>query len=171
MTLIESSIFWKRLSQLHTSLNSDACWNNADIIVIPIDPASEETAFNKSSAVFTYLFGLEFPGSLVMLCEGVLNVVASIESCVVLEALQSGRPTEGPKLVLHRCVIVSCFISLVSVCFRISKEDDHHSICKVLIDMVKNNDGFKVGHLAKMRFDGILARSWDKAARMVEFGD
>ena len=105
-------IFWRRLSELHNSLLSDGCWNNAEAIVIPTDPASDEAAFNKSSAVFIHLFGIELHDSLVMLCKGALHVVTSSKKCTMLETLQNDSPAEAPRLVLHR------FASAGSTCFN-----------------------------------------------------
>ena len=116
MAFIEAGIFWRRLSRLYNSFRSDEIWQNVDAISIPLEATSEETSFNKSvlysflfrfkthrsSAFFIHLFGRELPGSLLVLCEGALHVLASTKKCVMLEALQNDSPKMEVALVIHR---------------------------------------------------------------------
>ena len=69
-----------------------------------MDPSPEEATFNKSSALFLHLFGLELPGSLLIVHGNTLHVVTSSKKCDILEALQQGRPGSGTTLILHRRV-------------------------------------------------------------------
>ena len=102
MALLDPHIFWARLTKMRDSLTSERVWNSAGVIAVPMDPASVDAqTFNKASAVFIHLFGLELPGSLVVLHGGTLHVMTSDKKCNMLEALQQGRP-DGAKLVLHR---------------------------------------------------------------------
>lgn len=152
--LIDAHIFWRRLLRLHSSFTSDANWHGVDAISIPLENTSEEASFNKSSAISIHLFGRELPGSLIVLCEGVMHIVASAKKCTMLEALQKTSPTKEVALVIHRT----------------SKEDDNAKVYQVLVDVIKKSrGGTKIGCLLKMQFHGVLAKTWNVAIRSAEF--
>jgi nucleosome binding factor SPN SPT16 subunit len=153
MALIDAHIFWRRLLRLHNSFTSDANWYGVDAISIPLEKTSEETSFNKSSAIFIHLFGRELPGSLIVLCEGAMHIVASAKKCAMLESLQKASPNKEVALVIHRA----------------SKEGDNAEVYKVLVNVIKQSrGGTKLGYLSKMQFHGILANTWDAAIRSAE---
>jgi len=146
--MLAPNTFWKRLSVLHDAVaGGDECWNHVDSIAVPVDPTSDELTFTKSSALFIHLFGAELHGSMMMLCNGALHVLATEENCKLLEPLNTG-PSTGPRLVLHR------------ICNDNDTVTDH-----TVAGLVKVHGGRRVGRLERMQFHGILAASLDKAVR------
>ena len=73
---IDAQIFWERLNKLHRSWNSarseggaeGAAWATADALVVDAGSNQEDILYSKSSALQIWLFGYEFPNTILVIC-------------------------------------------------------------------------------------------------------
>ena len=73
---IDAQIFWERLNKLHRSWNSarseggaeGAAWATADALVVDAGANQEDILYSKSSALQIWLFGYEFPNTILVIC-------------------------------------------------------------------------------------------------------
>jgi len=151
MSVLDAQTFWARVSDLHSSLMSDYGWNDVDSLAITMELPADEITFTKSSAFFIHLFGLELHGSVIILCKAALHVVAPDKTCTMLECLRHARPAQGPDLLLH----------------RLCGDKSHDSTCETLVNLFKGCRSERVGRLLKMKFQGTLASSLERALSSV----
>ena len=103
---IDAHVFWERLKQLHRSWlvrchcavaalcpfpltcgilgfaqdhrgEPDAIWRGADALVVDSGTASEEDLYSKSASLQTWLFGYEFPETVIVICSRLVIILSS----------------------------------------------------------------------------------------------
>lgn len=91
MTEVEISQekFYHRLGRLleNWSTQKQILWGNCDAVCIPNGPTSEDLHYSKSSAMHLYLFGLEFPDSIILVTKTDFWFMATDKKCKYVEAL------------------------------------------------------------------------------------
>ncbi|KAJ1448969.1 FACT complex subunit-domain-containing protein [Pelagophyceae sp. CCMP2097] len=150
--------FWARAAKLHNAAFGAArAWGAIDAVAVPLDPPTEESAFNKASALYIHLFGMELAGALLLVVDGEIHLVASAKKCGAFEeALAKARPAGAPKLVLHPA----------------NKEDANAANIAALVSAVSSSKGGSVmGGLSKMTFECPLAVAWAAATEDKEAVD
>ena len=92
--------FYQRVERLqaHLSENRGTVWGGAEAISVPMGPSDEDSPYSKSGALHLYLFGYEFPDSVMLLTKGNLYFMATKKKCDILQKELGPHQTATMKL-------------------------------------------------------------------------
>ncbi|XP_026432051.1 FACT complex subunit SPT16-like [Papaver somniferum] len=86
----------------HWKENKINFWGGSDAIVIATPPASEDLRYLKSSALNLWLYGLEFPETIMVFMDKQIHFLCGQKKAALLnEAKKSTKDTVGAETVMH----------------------------------------------------------------------
>ena len=146
---ISSERFFQRLERLqaHWFSHKNTAWGGADGICFPSGSATgEETTYSKSASISLYLFGYEFPDSIMLITQKGFYFMAAPKKCGILEKniLNTGNP-------------ISVHIYKKEKDDGMNRENFHN-----LMNAVRTNGGKKLGMLIKGEYKGNFVPLWMK---------
>ncbi|KAK9109709.1 hypothetical protein Sjap_017769 [Stephania japonica] len=96
--------FSKRLKVLYSEWRERRVdvWGSADSLVIATPPPSDDFRYLKSSALNLWLFGLEFPDTIMVFTSEQIHILCSPKKASLLEVLKKpAKESVGAEVVLH----------------------------------------------------------------------
>ncbi len=143
---INSERFFQRLERLQTEWMSHKSnvWGGSDALCIPLGAAGEDINYSKSSSFHIYLFGYEFPDSIIMITRNNFYFMATAKKCSYLEAELVGKNSTVNVHILKRG----------------KDEGMNREYFNTLIGAVRKGGGKKIGSLFKGEFNGGFIPSW-----------
>lgn len=147
---INFEVFSKRLKQFYTHWgkhNSDV-WGASDAVVIATPPTSEDLRYLKSSALNIWLFGYEFPETIMVFMSKQIHFLCSPKKASLLETIRkSAKEAVGSDIVMHVK----------------AKNDDGTALMEDLFHAIRSQsklDHPVVGYIAKEVPEGKLLETW-----------
>lgn len=142
---INGEKFYQRLQRVidNWALNKSTYWGGADSLCIPNGSASEDLQYSKSAAFHLYLFGYEFPDSIILMTKNSFCFMATEKKCKIIEAGIAG--IQSP----------------ISVKFlkRTKDEGLNKENMNSMVGIARKS-GSKLGSLYKVEYEGNFISSW-----------
>jgi nucleosome binding factor SPN SPT16 subunit len=144
--------FYERLDKLIGYwMSNKSIFGGVDTISIPLGATqSEDSAiYSKSTSTHQYLFGYEFPDSIILLTKNSFYFMATAKKCSYLESAFEGNSSTPSGITLN---------------FLKKSKDDaaNREMFHTLIGVARKNNGKKVGSLYKSDYNGTFIPSWIK---------
>ena len=133
---IDAEKFYERLGKIQSNWtdHKSTIWGNADALCIPYGARSEDDLlYSKFSSLHIYLFGFEFPDSIILITKTELYFMATAKKCSILEASLKDKSSTIKLNFIHRTKDEG-----------VNREHLHD-----LINVVRKNGGKKIGSLFK----------------------
>ncbi|RKP10675.1 FACT complex subunit spt16 [Thamnocephalis sphaerospora] len=131
------------LSRWKQSQNTpDDLFQNADCLLVVVGIVGEEVLYQKSTALQTWLFGYEFPSTLLLLTKEKLHVVTT----VILEGLKQGDK--------H---------GLLEVYKRTKNAEENAKIFQSIVEVIRGCNAKRIGVFPKDQFSGSFVNEWETA--------
>ena len=149
---INLEIFKKRLKMLysHWIEHRDNMWGSAEVLTVATPPQSEDLRYLKSSALNIWLFGYEFPDTIMVFMKKQIHFLCSQKKASLLGVVKgAAKEAVGAEVVVHVK----------------AKGDDGGALMDGIFRAVKAQSGLDgdapvVGHLAKEAPEGNLLEKW-----------
>ncbi|MCL7022174.1 hypothetical protein MKW94_024963 [Papaver nudicaule] len=147
---IDLENFSKRLKTLysHWKENKTNFWAASDAIVIATPPPSDDLRYLKSSALNMWLYGLEFPETIMVFMDKQIHFLCSQKKASLLsEVKNSTKDTIGAEIVMHIK----------------ARNDDGAALMEEIFQAISKSSGSgsaTVGYLAKEAPEGNLLELW-----------
>jgi len=150
---IDLNTFQTRLKTLykHWDESRTDLWGSSDAIAVACPPPSENIRYLKSTALFLWLLGFEFPETIMVFTKAQTHILCSQKKASILESVKKpARESVGVEIVLHVK----------------HKNDDGASLMDAIICAVRiqsksyGHDSSTVGHIAREEPDGKLLDLW-----------
>ncbi|KAI3874777.1 hypothetical protein MKW98_019350 [Papaver atlanticum] len=147
---IDLENFSKRLKAFysHWKENKTNFWGASDAIVIATPPASEDLRYLKSSALNMWLYGLEFPETIMVFMDKQIHFLCSQKKASLLnEVKKSTKDTIGAETVMH---------------IKLKNDDGTALMGDIFQAISKSSDNVSpiVGYIAKEAPEGSLLELW-----------
>ncbi|PKA51534.1 FACT complex subunit SPT16 [Apostasia shenzhenica] len=147
---IDVDNFSKRLKEFYThwKKRKPDLWGDSDAIAIATPPPSEDIRYLKSSALQFWLFGYEFPETIMVFMNKKIHLLCSPKKAAVLESVRrSAKEAVDVEVIIHVK----------------QKNDDVTALMDSLILAVQSQSESEkpiVGRIAKEEPEGKLMESW-----------
>ncbi|KAI9595339.1 FACT complex subunit spt16 [Syncephalis fuscata] len=149
---LDTRAFGRRLRQLLTRWKSDDptqhLFENADCLLIVVGAIEEEILYRKSTALQTWLFGYEFPNTLLLFTKKKLHAVTSASKAAILEELKQSDKHD-----------------LLEVHKRTKNAEENAKVWTTIIDTIRGCGEHRMGVLPKDQFSGSLINEWESALK------
>lgn len=144
--IINAEKFYQRLERLQTDWlsNKNTIWGGSDALLIGMGTASDDVSYNKSSSLNLYLFGYEFPDSIILIIRNNFYFMSSSKKCSYLETFLLNSETSKN---------INSIINL-HIIKKTKDEGQNRENMNVLINAIRKNNGKKVGSLYKNEYNG-----------------
>lgn len=138
--------FYERLERLQTNWMSQksGVWNGVDAICIAMGTSSDSISYSKPASVHVYLFGYEFPDSVIVIIRNNLYFMATKKKCDFIT-----RDLVGKNSAMNIHVLV-----------RTKDEGQNRENFSVLINAARKGGGSKIGSIFKGEYAGNFIKSW-----------
>ncbi|XP_021898747.1 FACT complex subunit SPT16 [Carica papaya] len=159
---IDLKSFGTRLKTLYEHWNNHKVdlWGSSDVLTIATPPVSEDLRYLKSSALNVWLFGYEFPETIIVFSRKQIHFLCSQKKAWLLEVVK--RPAKeavGATVVMHVKAKADDGTGLMDAIFRAirgqSKDD--------------GNDSLFVGYMARETPEGNLLEIWSDKLKNAGF--
>ncbi|KAJ3184411.1 FACT complex subunit spt16 [Gaertneriomyces sp. JEL0708] len=148
--VLDADAFQKRISLLWDTWKAGRTneeWAEADAIVFPVGKSDEEIAFQKGIALQTWLFGYEFPETIIALTADKILILTSEKKARYIEPLAKRvRALEIIKRTKDEAVNKAGITQLINA-------------------LASSHNGKKIGVIAKDRYQGQLIKEWQDALK------
>jgi nucleosome binding factor SPN SPT16 subunit len=143
---LNSERFYERLERLQTDWMShkSGIWGGADALCIPLGAVGDEINYSKSSAFHLHLFGYEFADSLIVITRNNFYFMATAKKCGMLEKDLVGK---------HETIKVHLLV-------RSKDEGQNREHFNELSNVVRKNNGKRLGSLFKAEYEGNFIPNW-----------
>lgn len=101
---ISAERFFERLGRLDTHINENrgTLYGGSDAVTFCLGTSSDDSVYSKSSAMHLYLFGYEFPDSIMVLTKGHFYFMATAKKNGILQkSLVAAQAASGSTIQLH----------------------------------------------------------------------
>ena len=101
---INAERFFERLSRLDTHINENrgTMYGGSDAVTFGLGTSSEDNMYSKSAAMHLFLFGYEFPDSIMVLTKGHFYFMATAKKNGILQkSLVAAQAASGSTIQLH----------------------------------------------------------------------
>lgn len=144
---INTEKFFERIEKLQSQWlnNKNSTWGGVDALCIPLGAAGEDLNYSKSSSFHVYMFGYEFPDSVIVLTKNNFYFMATAKKCSYLEAALEGKST-------------TCNVHILK---RGKDEGQNVEHFNTLVDAIRKA-GKKLGNILKTEFQGNFIPSWQE---------
>lgn len=120
-------------------------WGGADAVCIPFG-IQEDMVYSKSATVHVFLFELEdFTDSIILIAKNSFHFMASSKKCAFLQKQFEGKATGPFSLTFYE---------------RTKDEGMNREHFNTLMNVVRKNNGKKLGSVFKDKFNGKLVQEW-----------
>jgi nucleosome binding factor SPN SPT16 subunit len=142
---IDAEKFYARLERIQTEWLShkNEQWSGADVLSIFYGSRAEELLYSKFSSFHIYLFGYEFPDSVILITRNELYFMATAKKCNLLEPLIG----KSSKFQIH-------------LLQRTKDEGQNRELMHTLAHAIRKSGGVNVGGLYKAEYLGTFIPSW-----------
>ncbi|KAM7270337.1 hypothetical protein ACFE04_029551 [Oxalis oulophora] len=147
--------FSQRLKSLysHWTKRKSDLWSSADVLAVATPPHSDDLRYLKSSALHVWLFGYEFPETIIVFTKKQIHFLCSPKKASLLGAVKkSANEAAGVDLVMHVK----------------GKGDDGVSLMDAIFDDIRDSE-IIVGHILKEVAEGKLLEMWDSKLKSAGF--
>ncbi|KAK6911695.1 Peptidase M24 [Dillenia turbinata] len=150
---INIEAFNKRLKSLysHWSKHKSSMWGSSDVVAIATPPASEDLRYLKSSALNIWLYGYEFPETIMVFMSKQIHFLCTQKKASVLDVLKkAAKEAIGAEVVMHVK----------------AKGEDGATQMDAILHAAKSllksegHDSPIIGHIAKEPPEGKLLETW-----------
>ncbi|CAI8605379.1 unnamed protein product [Vicia faba] len=77
-------------------------WGSSDAVAVACPPPSEDLRYLKSTALFLWLLGFEFPETIMVFTKAQIHILCSQKKASIIESVKkSARESVGVEIVLH----------------------------------------------------------------------
>ncbi|KAK6915716.1 FACT complex subunit Spt16, N-terminal lobe domain [Dillenia turbinata] len=152
--------FRKRLKIFysHWNDNNNDLWGAADALAIATPPASEDLRYLKSSALNIWLFGYEFPETIMVFMRKQIHFLCSQKKASLLDSVRkSAQKVMDIEIVMHVKAKNDDGTGLMDNMFR------------AIHSQSNSNDTPIVGHIAREAPEGTLLETWAEKLRNADF--
>lgn len=151
--------FSKRLKAFYSNWNQHKVdlWGNADAVVVATPPASEDLRYLKSSALNIWLFGYEFPDTIMVFTKKQFHLLCSQKKASLIEIVKKpAKESAGVDVVMHVKARSDDGTSQMSSIFR-------------AIMAYSKEDIPIVGRIAREAPEGKFLETWDEKLKGSNF--
>lgn len=149
---INLDIFRKRLKMWYSHWNEhkDDMWGSSEVLTVATPPPSDDLRYLKSSALNIWLFGYEFPDTIMVFMKKQIHFLCSQKKASLLGVVKgAAKEAVGAEVVVHVK----------------AKNDDGGALMDSIFRAVKAKSGSDgdapvVGHIAKEAPEGNLLEKW-----------
>lgn len=149
---INLDIFRKRLKMLysHWIEHKDDMWGSSEVLTVATPPQSDDLRYLKSSALNIWLFGYEFPDTIMVFMKKQIHFLCSQKKASLLGVVKgAAKEAVGAEVVVHVK----------------ARNDDGGALMDSIFRAVKAKSGSDgdapvVGHIAKEAPEGNLLEKW-----------
>ncbi|KAL8114980.1 hypothetical protein AgCh_021706 [Apium graveolens] len=149
---INLDIFRKRLKMLYSHWNEhkDDMWGSSEVLTVATPPPSDDLRYLKSSALNIWLFGYEFPDTIMVFMKKQIHFLCSQKKASLLGVVKgAAKEAVSAEVVVHVK----------------AKNDDGGALMDSIFRAVKAKSGSDgdapvVGHIAKEAPEGNLLEKW-----------
>lgn len=143
---IDAENFFSRFQRLiqDWEANKSTLWGDCDTICIPYGSGSDDLIYSKSSSFHTYLFGYEFPDTIILISRNDLYFMSNAKKCAIVKSALEGKSTSVNFHFLNKT----------------KDEGNNRENMNVLVNAIRKNGKTKVGSLFKGEYPGTFIRSW-----------
>ena len=147
---IRADTFFQRIERLQTHLqeHKSSTWGGADSITATLGTADNDSVYSKTASLHLYLFGYEFPDSIIVITKGHFYFFATAKKCSYLQKdllpSQAGQATQ-----LH-------FLE------KTKDEGQNREHFHDLLNAIRkaSSASKKVAHLVKEKMKGEFVNAW-----------
>lgn len=159
---IDLNTFQTRLKTLykHWDESRTDLWGSSDAIAVACPPPSEDLRYLKSTALFLWMLGFEFPETIMVFTKAQIHILCSQKKASILESVKKpARESVGVEIVLHVK----------------PKNDDGASLMDAIIRAIRTqsksdgHDSSTVGHIAREEPEGKLLDLWAEKLKSSKF--
>ncbi|GAU22459.1 hypothetical protein TSUD_123460 [Trifolium subterraneum] len=147
--------FYKHWDESRTDL-----WGSSDAIAVACPPPSDDLRYLKSTALFLWLLGFEFPETIMVFTKEQIHILCSQKKASILESVKkSARESVGVEIVLHvkpKNDDGTSFMDAIIRAIRVQSKSDGH-------------DSSTVGHIAREEPEGKLLDAWAEKLKNSKF--
>jgi nucleosome binding factor SPN SPT16 subunit len=147
--------FYKHWDESRTDL-----WGSSDAIAVACPPPSEDLRYLKSTALFLWLLGFEFPETIMVFTKEQIHILCSQKKASILESVKkSAKESVGVEIVLHvkpKNDDGTSFMDAIIRAIRVQSKSDGH-------------DSPTVGHIAREEPEGKLLDAWAEKLKNSKF--
>eukprot|EP01038_Epipyxis_sp_PR26KG_P005811 gene5811-8017_t len=138
--------FYSRLERIQTDwmTHKNTLWGGSDAICIPLGTSSEDNLnYSKSSSMHIYLFGYEFPDSIILITRNNFYFMSTAKKCDYMNELVG----KNSAITVHLII-------------RTKDEGANRESFHTLANAIRKGGGKKVGSLFKNEYLGTFIPSW-----------
>ncbi|XP_050871228.1 FACT complex subunit SPT16 [Lathyrus oleraceus] len=135
-------------------------WGSSDAVAVACPPPSEDLRYLKSTALFSWLLGFEFPETIMVFTKAQIHVLCSQKKASIIESVKkSAKKSVGVEIVLHVK----------------PKNDDGASLMDAIVRAIRvqsksdGHDSSTVGHIAREELEGKLLEAWAEKLKSSKF--
>lgn len=142
---IDVEKFYERLEKIQSAwlTHRTTAWESADALCICYGSRTEDLLYSKFSSFHVYLFGYEFPDSIILITKNEFYFMASAKKCSILEPLKQ----KESKIQMH-------------LLQRGKDEGQNREFMHTLVQAIRKTGGKNVGSLYKNEYLGTFIPSW-----------
>ncbi|KAL5060689.1 hypothetical protein RYX36_032293 [Vicia faba] len=142
-------LFYKHWDEHRTNL-----WGSSDAVSVACPSPSEDLKTVKSSAIFLWLLGFQFPQTIMVFTKVQIHIMCSQKKATILESVKkSAKESVGVEIVLHVK----------------ARNEDGASLMDAIICSIRARSNSNVGYLAREEPEGKLIVAWDEKLRNSKF--
>ncbi|XP_071723196.1 FACT complex subunit SPT16-like [Rutidosis leptorrhynchoides] len=147
--------FSERLKSLYSSWkqHKSDLWGSSDVLAVATPPNSDDLRYLKSSALHTWLFGYEFPETIMVFTKKQIHFLCSQKKVSLLEPVKkSAKEAAALDVVMHVK----------------GKGDDGSTMMDAIFHDIRDSETI-VGHIAREPPEGKLLDLWDSKLKSAGF--
>ncbi|AES74653.1 putative peptidase M24, FACT complex subunit Spt16p/Cdc68p, creatinase/Aminopeptidase P/Spt16 [Medicago truncatula] len=159
---IDLNTFQTRLKTLykHWDESRTDLWGSSDAIAVACPPPSKNTRYLKSTALFLWLLGFEFPETIMVFTKVQTHILCSQKKASILESVKKpAKESVGVEIVLHVKPKIDDGASLMDAIIRAIRTQSKSS----------GHDSSTVGHIAREEPEGKLLDLWAEKLKSSKF--
>jgi len=145
---IAADKFFARVERLlgHLAEHKGSVWGGSDAVSIPLGSSDQENMYSKGAAMHLYLFGYEFPDSVILLTKGNFYFMATKKKCDILQKeLSSHQSASSIKLTFLE---------------KTKDEGQNRENFHELLNAARKGNAKKIGCLMKDKANGEFVKKW-----------
>jgi len=148
MSKVDKGLFWSRLKRIfdHWAKGGKPWGGGADAIIVNYGKANENVLYSRTSAIHLFLFGYEFPDTVLVLTKGKLTILCSSSKAKYLDSL--GSENRGIKL---------------EIMIRNKEDKNAANFAKLLKAIKGSNQGSLLGWIPSETQNGKFIARWNQA--------
>jgi len=159
---VDAQNFNSRINQLYKfwkeSRSDDSSWKKADALIINTGKPKDDAVPEKSNTLHNWLFGYEFPETIIVFCESKVSILASSKKVAILQSLLKPAGTSEEEKKEAETPVVP--LELISKADETKEQFD-----KLISDIKGSFHGKAIGVLSKESPEGTLIQEWFTALK------